>query len=74
MKADTQWFITITYNGGDGKFEYESDQSDPALAAVVACKEMFVRCVWLNPPTTRISAVTVQRPQFEGGEGENSIG
>lgn len=59
MSKDSKWLITITYDGGNGKFEYDSDQPDSHLAVAVATKEMFKQCVFLDPKTTRISAINV---------------
>ncbi len=52
--------VTIKYEGGNGSFDYISNAPDLYLAVSVATKEMFKRCIWLDPKTTRIDDVQVE--------------
>ena len=60
--------IRIVYEGGNGSFEYVSDQLDLYVAISVATKEMFKQCIWLQPSACRISEVTVTWQEFDPGE------
>jgi hypothetical protein len=76
---DTKRKIRITYEGGNGSFEYISNAPDLYVAIAVATKEMFKQCIWLHPAECRISNVEVSRAdepassaEYEG-TGDNSL-
>lgn len=61
--------VTIKYEGGNGSFDYISNAPDLYLAISIATKEMFKRCIWLDPKTARIDDVQVEHyvdPEAEG--------
>ena len=51
--------VKITYEGGNGTFEYVSNQPDLYVAIAVATKEMFKQCIWLSAQECRITDVQV---------------
>lgn len=57
------WRVTITYNS-DGKFIYDSTEKDSWTAIAVATKQMFNKCVWLEPKTTRITGALIEDFRF----------
>ncbi len=56
--------VRIEYGGSiNGNFEYISNVPDLYLAISVATTQMFRKSIWLDPKTTTIRDVLVERVQ-----------
>lgn len=70
--SQKKWRVTITYNN-DGKFVYDSSEKDSWLAIAVSTRQMFNKCIWLEPKNTRITEVAVEDFRFVKEESNESI-